>query len=485
MVTLIVKRLCNHLSFNRILIISLGVFLVISCSEEDNPSKQVVVNPPVTPPVTPNKPNNPPVLFSVSVSKIGVDYAELKLDNVTDPDGDTVFLQVFINSAPVSSVLSLKTNFTINNLKPLNTYEGYVQATDKKSDPLKVPFTFKTKSKITVFSKLYPNLAGGDDILVTKEGEFVTAIGLNKYDSLGNIIFYQRIELPSHGPNYTDLIQTSDRGFVFCNRFNIQKFDKDGNHLWTSEGFDEETIYNSIAELPDGGYLAVGNNVGLAGMIQKFDSQGKKIWVKSFGGFEAMMNCTSIVKASENSFIVVGSSEQFQNRLSVSRIDTEGNILWIKSYTNQNYIWDAEVVKSSDGSLIIGANTVQDNNNKVAWILKLTPSGEVSWQKFFTQGYGTNIWSIIELRNKEIVFIGNTEGYYASRALLVKLSSSGNLILSKEYYPSNVSDYAWRFSAVQETNDGGLIFIGGKGCVWGNCVEQGSWLLKTDNEGNY
>jgi hypothetical protein len=474
-----------YLSFNGILIIYFGAFIVLSCSEENNPSNTVVVNPPVTPPVTPNKPNNPPTLFSVSVSKIGVDYAEIKLDNVTDPDGDTVYLQFFVNNLPVSSVLTLKTNFTINNLKPLQTYEGYVQATDKKSVPLKVSFSFKTKSKITVFSRLYPDLAGGDDILVTKTGEFVSALGLNKYDSLGNIIFYQRIDLPSYGPNYTDLIQCSDGGFVFCNRFNIQKFDKDGNHLWTSEGFDEETVYNSIAELPDGGYLAVGNKVGLAGMIQKFDSHGKKVWVKSFGGVEAMMNCTSIVKAIDYGFIVVGSAESLQNRLSISKIDSDGNILWIKSYTNQYYIWDAEVVQSSDGSLIIGSNTIQENNNKVAWILKLKQGGEVSWQKSFTQGYGTNIRSIIELRNSEIVFIGNTEGYYTARALLVKLSSSGNLILSKQYYPADVGDYAWSFSALQETHDGGLIIIGGKGCVWGNCVEQGAWLLKTDIEGNY
>jgi WD40 repeat protein len=453
--------------------------ILIACSEDDQATKPFVVTP------DPNKPNHPPSLFSVSVFNIGTDYVEIKWDNVTDPDGDTVYLQVFLRDLPVSSVLSRKTEFTINNLKPLQTYEGYVQATDNKSESLKVSFSFKTKSKITVFSRLYPNLAAGEDMLVTQDGEIVSAMGLNKYDSLGNFIFYQHIDPPSYGPNYTDLIQSDDGGFLFCNRFNFQKFDKDGNHLWTSEGFDGETVYNSLAELPDGGYLAVGNNVTLGAIIQKFDSQGKKVWLKDFGGLEFMLNCTSIVKTPDGSYVAVGSADELQAHLSISKIDSEGNILWVKSYANGNYIWDAEVVQSSDGSLIIGASTIRTDNANVAWILNLSDSGDVIWEKSFSQGYGTQIWSIIELRNSDIVFVGLNEEYYNSRALLLKLSHTGDLLLSKEYFPDNEMDYSWMFNAVRETKDGGLIIMGGKGCVWDSCEERGSWLLKTDNEGNF
>ena len=183
--------------------------------------------------------------------------------------------------------------------------------------------------------------------------------------------------------------------------------------------------------------------------------------------------------------MVVGAADEFQAHLSVSKIDSEGNILWVKSYTNENYIWDAEVVQSSDGSLIIGASTIQVNSANVAWILNLSDSGDVIWEKSFSQGYGTQIWSIIELRNSDIVFVGLNEEYYNSRALLVKLSHTGDLLLSKEYFPDNEIDYSWMFTAVRETKDGGLIIMGGKGCVWDSCEERGSWLLKTDNEGNF
>jgi hypothetical protein len=450
--------------------------ILITCSEDNEATKPVVITP------EPNKPNQPPSLFSVSVFNIGTDYVEIKWDKVIDPDGDTVYLQVFLKDVPVSSVLSLKTEFTINNLKPLQTYEGYVQATDKKSESLKVPFSFKTKSRITVFSRLYPDLAAGEDMLVTKDGEIVSAIGLNKYDSLGNFIFYQHIDPPGYGPNYTDLIQSGDGGFLFCNRFNFQKFDNDGNHQWTSEGLDGHTVYNSLAELPDGGFLAVGSNVTLGGIIQKFDSQGKKVWLKDFGGLESMVNCTSIVKTPDGSYVAVGSADELQAHLSVSKIDSEGNILWVKSYTNGNSIWDAEVVQSSDGSLIIGVST--SSNADVAWILNLNDIGDLIWEKSFSQNYGTQIWSIIELRNSDIVFVGLNEEYSNSRALLVKLSHTGDLLLSKEYFPDEAMDYWWMFTAVRETKDGGLIIMGGQGCVWGGC-ESGSWLLKTDNEGNF
>jgi hypothetical protein len=237
--------------------------------------------------------------------------------------------------------------------------------------------------------------------------------------------------------------------------------------------------------LPDGGYLAAGNNVAVGGIIQKFNSLGKKVWLKDFGGIEFMVNCTSIVKAQDGSYVVVGSADEVQTHLSVSKIDSQGNILWVKSYTNGNYIWDAEVVQSSDGSLIIGASSIQVNNAKVAWILNLSDGGKVNWERSFAQGHGTQIWSIIELRNSDIVFVGLNELSSNSRAFLAKLSHKGDLLLWKEYFPKNGLDYWWMFTAVQETKDEGLIMMGGKGCVWGTCEERGSWLLKSDNEGNF
>ncbi len=464
----------GHYSSAIIVILIIGMMIIFTtCSEDDPPTN-----------LTPKKPNRPPSNFSVRVSNIEADHVGIEWDNVIDPDGDTVYLQVFLKDLPISTVLSLKTNFTINNLKPLQTYEGYVQATDKKSEPFKVPFSFRTKSKIIVFDRFYPDLTGGDDLLVLENGDFVSAIGLSKYDSLGNFIFYQHIDPPSYGPNYTDLIQASDGGFLFCNRFNIQKFDNDGNHLWTSEGFDEETVYNSIVELPDGGYLAAGFNVTRNGIIQKFDAQGKKVWLKDFGGVELMMNCTSIVKTQDGGYVAVGSAAVYQTKLAVSKIDVDGNIQWIKIYDNGNTIWDAEVVQSADGSLIIGSSTIRVDNGLVAWIQNLTDTGAVIWEKSFFESYGTELWSIIELRNGDIVFVGANEGSSTSRALLIKLSHTGDLILSKEYAPNRI-DFQWMFSAVRETKDGGLIIMGRKGCVWDNCVEHGSWLLKTDSEGNY
>lgn len=454
--------------------------LIASCSHvEDNVKPN---------PGTINPLNQPPSVFSVDV-ETGANYAVISWGRVKDSDLDTVYLEVFLGDSLVSPELKSDTSFTIRNLTSLQDYQGYVQATDKKSVPIKVTFSFRTKSEIRVFNRLYPGMAGGEDMILCEDGGFVSAMGLNKYDSLGNIIFYQHIDPPSYGPMYTDLIQSSDGGYLFCNRFEIQKFDNHGSFLWKSgqagDTLDYYTVYNSIAELPDGGYLAVGNNVKDGGIIQKFNSLGKQVWRKHYeiGAAETMVNCTSITKALDGGYVITGSSGASLEILVISKIDSEGEISWIKNYSNGNYVADAEVLQASDGSFIVGANTMRIDDSYESRVVNVSATGEMIWDKiFFLDNDDTQLYSIIELGNGDYLFVGS-QGYYQKSALLVKLSHAGDLILKKEYYPNEI-DYQWMFTAVRQTKDGGFIMMGGKGFIY-NGTESGSWLLKTDIEGNF
>jgi hypothetical protein len=466
----------KRLSLFNLLLASL---LICGCSKDDVKPEPVIV-----PVVIIDPPNQSPFLFSVHVAEIGKDYVVITWDLAGDPDLDTVYHKVFLEDVLVSSVTKSDSTFTIRNLNPSHTYHGYIQATDKKSEPVNVTFSFTTKLKVTVFSKLFSNL-GGVDLLLAKDGGFVTAYGLNKFDSLGNIIFSSHINPPSYGPIYTDLIQSADDGYLFANRFQIQKFDKNGDYLWTSEGYDEYTVYNAIAQLPDGGYLAVGSNVGLGGIIQKFNGAGKKVWLKHFDRDdpETMVNCTSITKTADGHYMVAGSSGASLDTLAISKIDVAGEILWVRNYSIGNYVFNVRVSPVSDGSYIIGAKTVKLNNAYVAWVLNLTEEGTVIWNKSFSLNTeDTQLNSIIELRDGDYMFVGSKGDYHKS-ALLVKLSHSGELIWQKEYYP-NEPDYQWLFWAIRETQDGGLVMIGGKKFVYSGS-EEGFWLLKTDDEGNF
>jgi hypothetical protein len=451
-----------------------------NCSEEN-----VKPDPKPEPEPSPVQPNRRPSIFSVQVSEIRTDQAIITWNGSVDLDNDSIFYKVFFEETLVSTEPMLDTAFTLRNLKPLQTYIGYVEATDKKSEPVKVPFSFRTKSKVTVFSKLFPTL-GGDRLILSDDGGFVTSLGLNKFDSLGNVIFASRINPPSHGPMYTDLIQSSDGGYLFCNRFEIQKFDKDGNYLWTSEGFHEYTVYNSVVELPDGGYLAVGNSVTLGGIIQKFGANGKKVWLKNYDQYapQTIINCTSIKRTSDGGYIIAGTSGSGLEILSISKIDSEGNIHWIKTYQgNVVYVVDAHVLQASDGSIIVGSKTMAYDNQYGAMVVKFSEEGELIWDKlFYIDGLDTELNSIIQLRTGEYVFAGSL-GYYQQSALMVKLNTSGDIIGMKIYNPGTM-DYLWRFNGIQQTDDGGFIFIGGKGYI-NNGNERGFWLLKTDDEGNF
>jgi hypothetical protein len=450
-------------------------FLLIfhSCSEEPQPD---VTPDPVTDPNTDEPVNHTPLFFLATVSHASKSHALIKWRESKDIDKDTVYYKVFLNGVAISSELT-GTTFPIEGLKSSTAYKGHVEATDKKSDPVIAKFSFTTQRAFTTFNIVRTDVSGVD-LLLRDDGDFMTGPGLSRFDSLGNVKFANRVEPPSYGPDYTAFIETRDGDYLFANRFQIQRFSEDGVYRWTSEGFNEEIVYNDMIEISDGSILAVGN-----GVIQKFSAYGRKRTTTVFDpdAEVTMRNCTAIVKAGDGGYLVAGSAGYDLTKLALAKLDAAGNIVWVKNYSNGNYVYKARLVAASDGTFTIGANTVQSGEH-LPWILNITGTGTVLWERSLSFAGNIEMNAIIELNTGEYMLAGS-EGYDPKAALLVKLTHGGDMLWYKRYVGAQM-DYQWRFTAVRQTPDGGLLMIGGKKSIWGN-EDGGFWMLKTDSNGKY
>lgn len=213
------------------------------------------------------------------------------------------------------------------------------------------------------------------------------------------------------------------------------KLDASGNTEWTKYfgGNNSELPYDTI-QTADGGYIIIGtsdstdvditNNKGQYDFwIVKINATGSLVWEKSFGG-TGIDEAYSVVEADGNNLMILGKT--FSDDVDVSqnkgqadawliKIDSEGNLLWEKTYGGSSFDSGHAITNSQDGGYIItGSSRSQDDDLSVnngqndVFVLKISANGDV--QRGYSLG-GSNAdfsYGIVEKSNNEIILVGET-----------------------------------------------------------------------------
>lgn len=280
------------------------------------------------------------------------------------------------------------------------------------------------------------NFDYANDIILTSEGNFMIA-GITRSDD-GDI---------SHNIGGDD--------------FWLIHMDSEGNLIWekTFGGTDYDRA-SEVIETSDGNFVVVGltwsddvdvtENKGMSDVwIVKFDSEGNLIWEKSYGG-SADESASSIEQTTDGGYIVVGSSRSNDGDLTsnkgdadvwILKLDSEGDLEWQKSYGGNDQDWAASVKQTTDGGYIVGGTSKSTNGD---------PIENKGWD---------DMW-------------------------ILKLDSSGEIEWQKIY---GGSDYEV-VNSVLQTEGGGYMVAGYTWSDDGDVSHQYGvrdiWVLKLDSEGS-
>lgn len=190
-----------------------------------------------------------------------------------------------------------------------------------------------------------------------------------------------------------DMACTSD-GFVIAGASNnfgdddgdmyLAKLDAQGKHIWQIAfgGTDKERA-NAVVETPDG-YIAVGSteSFGLNYKdiyVVKTDKEGKYLWQHRFGGSRDD-EAFGAIALKDGSIVITGRSESFSRHkgfdLYLAKIDTNGKLLWERTYGREDDYVGYNLVKTDDGGLlVVGARQTPVSSNSDMWVLKLNKKG--------------------------------------------------------------------------------------------------------------
>lgn len=273
----------------------------------------------------------------------------------------------------------------------------------------------------------------------------------------------------------------------------LTRLNSEGQILWTNTyGGSDDDIGNDVIESSDGGFFIIGyskSNDGDASVnmgqhdnwLIKTDSSGSLLWEKSYG-FAGHDHAYNIIKTKDgglffNGFLDVTASQGQGNssRHGVGefwchKVNIDGEIIWRKYFGGSNNDRSFDSIETEDGGFILVGTTEShdiDISNSFGsydiWIIRLTSSGELLWEKSLG-GSAIDEGLVIIRNNHSYTILANTnspmiEGFKTqgmSDYLLIQLNSSGK-ILSKVRYGSSEFDYA---KDLKQTSDGSYFITG-------------------------
>ncbi len=248
--------------------------------------------------------------------------------------------------------------------------------------------------------------------------------------------------------------------------------------------------YYSIQQTSDGGYILAGETkpFGAASTsisVLKLDNEGNVIWQKTYTN-TGWDKAPSIHQTGDGGYIVAGETNFYTpygytgTDILVLKLDGNGNVVWQKTYGLKSYDWVPSIKQTSDGGYIMGCISYDGYNPAEILVLKIDSNGNVLWQKTYT---GTS-WvippSIHQTGDGGYIVACGTGFFGAGFAdmWLLKLNSNGDILWQKTYGGRDF-DYA---HSIQQTSDGGYIVAGETYSFGGGGPN--FWILKLDSNGN-
>lgn len=276
----------------------------------------------------------------------------------------------------------------------------------------------------------------------------------------------------------------------------VWNFKVAGRWALTIGGNDNDS-FNYVDVTSDGSLITAGYtySYGANGdlWIVKTDEVGNIAWQKSIGGTDGAEYGFSITETSDKGFIIAGNAKlptiaNWFVHPWIVRLSSTGSVLWEKLFSG---VYDEEIYsvqETGDGGYIAGGYTDSFSaDSKDGWIFKINSNQAVVWENTYggtaTSGYD-HIRSVIPTTDGGYIAVGNTGSFTSGssyEAWIMKLKSDGTVDWAKAF--GNSQDWDDIFYDVKQTSDGGYIAVGFSKISGGTYPDVDAFILKLSSGG--
>ena len=254
----------------------------------------------------------------------------------------------------------------------------------------------------------------------------------------------------------------------------------------------------SVVATLDGGYIVSGFTQSKDGDITdkqdesfdywllKFNVENELQWQKTYGG-SADERGNDIIQTQDGGYAVLGFSFSSDGDVTanaglqdywLAKLDASGTISWQKSFGYQGSDYGVSVIQTNDqGYLVTGVldvtassgegNTARNSNRHAGgdyWALKLNPSGDIEWSKYFGGNFTDTPENVIQTEDNGFIIVGGSDSIDTDISShigtydfwVIRISETGNLIWEKSFGGDQIDEAR----AIVKSSDGNYIIAG-------------------------
>ncbi len=266
----------------------------------------------------------------------------------------------------------------------------------------------------------------------------------------------------------TSMIATQDGGCVIAfttedyawsyPKMALAKVDAQGSVLWQKElGPSNEGLYGAgnLVETTTGDYLVIANPYEGSQTdytLHKVNKAGVLVWSRQYPGVYA----GDIQPTKDNHFVITGTRLNRNSDVFLTKINSQGSILWDKVLGDDKINHAHAVVQTPDGGFAITGHTQATNLGRQVMLLKTNEAGDQQFLKHFG-GQMDDVGLCIEVTQSNQMMIG---GYANTSDLIGELLAIRVSLAGEELSRAQSAGTTGRYFSLVNTSDQGILFCG-------------------------
>ena len=283
----------------------------------------------------------------------------------------------------------------------------------------------------------YDSFIWKDEILIIKLLSDGSYNGINSFSRFINNSEYARVFQPTGDGGYVLGGDTQTYGVGQDNIW-MAKLSSAGDLEWQyAYGGISNNSIRSIQQTGDGGYVLGGttNSFGAGGLdiwILKLSASGDIEWQKAYGGSGDDSSCF-VKQTGDGGYVAAGDTQSFgsgDRDIWILKLSSSGDVEWQVAYGGSSSDRTCSVRQTGDGGFVVGGTTQSFGNGADDfWLMKLSSTGSVEWQKTFGTSSSETCHALDRTDDGGCVAAGSVSSYGSGSSdfLVVRLLSDGTL----------------------------------------------------------